>query len=89
MSDMWKSVSAPIHRAGVPFVAGGVVATFLAAFAWAPLAAVLALVTAWMIYFFRDPDRAHETWMSKRDGDDAFWERYKNFGATAEAYCAG
>jgi hypothetical protein len=39
--------------------------------------------------FFRDPDRAHETWMSKRDSDDAFWERYKNFGATAEAYCAG
>lgn len=38
--------------------------------------------------FFRDPDRAHETWMSKRDSDDAFWERYKNFGATAEAYCA-
>ena len=61
---MWKSVSAPIHRAGVPFVAGGVVATFLAAFAWAPLAAVLALVTAWMIYFFRDPDRVVPT----RDG---------------------
>jgi phosphatidylserine decarboxylase len=45
----------------VPFVAGGVVATFLAAFAWAPLAAVLALVTAWMIYFFRDPDRVVPT----------------------------
>ncbi len=58
---MWKSVSAPIHRAGVPFVAGGVIATFLAAFAWAPLAAVLALVTAWMIYFFRDPDRVVPT----------------------------
>lgn len=39
--------------------------------------------------FFRDPDRAHETWMSKRDSDDAFWERYKAFGSTAEAYCAG
>jgi hypothetical protein len=39
--------------------------------------------------FFADPDRAHETWMSQRDSDDAFWERYKNFGATAEAYCAG
>jgi hypothetical protein len=39
--------------------------------------------------FFADPDRAHETWMSKRANDDAFWERYKNFGATAEAYCAG
>ena len=39
--------------------------------------------------FFADPDRAHQTWMSKRASDDAFWERYKNFGATAEAYCAG
>ena len=39
--------------------------------------------------FFSDPDMAHETWMSKRPADDAFWERYKNFGATAEAYCAG
>jgi hypothetical protein len=38
--------------------------------------------------FFRDPDRAHETWMSKRASDDAFWERYKQFGATAEAYCS-
>jgi len=39
--------------------------------------------------FFSDPDRAHEAWMSQREADDAFWERYKNFGATAEAYCAG
>lgn len=39
--------------------------------------------------FFRDPDRAHDAWMSQRAADDAFWERYKNFGATAEAYCAG
>jgi hypothetical protein len=35
-----------------------------------------------------NPDAAHEVWLSKRPGDDAFWERYKNFGATAEAYCA-
>lgn len=39
--------------------------------------------------FFSDPDRAHETWMSQRASDDAFWERYKTFGATAEATCAG
>ncbi|MBI3505404.1 MAG: phosphatidylserine decarboxylase [Proteobacteria bacterium] len=61
MSDMWKSVSAPMHRAGVPFVVGGVITTFLAAITWAPLAAVLAVVTAWMIYFFRDPDRVVPT----------------------------
>jgi hypothetical protein len=37
--------------------------------------------------FFRDPDLAHKTWMSKSAGDDAFWDRYKSFGDTAEAYC--
>jgi hypothetical protein len=39
--------------------------------------------------FFRDPDAAHATWMSKRAADDAFWERYKSFGQTAQAYCGG
>ncbi len=39
--------------------------------------------------FFRNPDKAQETFLSKRNADDAFWERYKDFGATAEAYCAG
>jgi hypothetical protein len=39
--------------------------------------------------FFKDPDNAHATWVSQSASDDAFWERYKSFGATAEAYCAG
>jgi hypothetical protein len=39
--------------------------------------------------FFRDPDKAQQVKMSKRDNDDAFWERYKSFGDQAEAYCAG
>ena len=39
--------------------------------------------------FFKDPDKAHKVWLSKSDRDDEFWERYKNFGATAEAFCAG
>ncbi len=39
--------------------------------------------------FFKDPERAHATWISQSASDDAFWDRYKNFGATAEAYCAG
>lgn len=37
--------------------------------------------------FFRDPGKAQEVRMSKRDGDNAFWARYRNFAATAEAYC--
>lgn len=38
--------------------------------------------------FFRDPDQAQQVRMSKRDADNAFWGRYKNFAATAEAYCS-
>ncbi|MCA3248331.1 MAG: phosphatidylserine decarboxylase [Azospirillum sp.] len=61
MSDMWKSVAAPIHKAGVPFVAGGLVGTFLLGWVWGPLAAVGAVVTLWIAYFFRDPDRTIPT----------------------------
>lgn len=39
--------------------------------------------------FFNDPDEAHSVWISQRASDDAFWERYKNFGNMAEAYCGG
>lgn len=38
--------------------------------------------------FFKNPDKAHSTWLSKSSRDDAFWERYKQFGAYAEQYCA-
>ena len=39
--------------------------------------------------FFKNPDAAHATWVSQSKSDDAFWERYKSFGTTAEAYCGG
>jgi len=39
--------------------------------------------------FFKDPEEAHATWVSQSSADDAFWERYKSFGQTAEEYCAG
>ncbi|MDZ4095983.1 MAG: hypothetical protein U1D35_13875 [Paracoccaceae bacterium] len=39
--------------------------------------------------FFTDPDQAQDVRMSKRDTDNDFWARYKNFGDTAEVYCAG
>ena len=38
--------------------------------------------------FFRDAEKAQAVRMSKRDADNAFWARYKNFATTAEAYCA-
>ena len=39
------------------------------------------------VSFFKDPEKAHKVWMSKNRGDDAFWDRYKAFGAQAEAMC--
>ncbi len=39
--------------------------------------------------FFKDPDLAHATWISQKPSDDAFWDRYKEFGSLAEAYCGG
>jgi hypothetical protein len=38
--------------------------------------------------FFRDPDRAQQVRMSRRESDRAFWERYRAFGDYAEAACA-
>jgi hypothetical protein len=37
--------------------------------------------------FFKNPEKAHRVWMSKTKGDDAFWDRYKAFGAQAETLC--
>ncbi|RYH97324.1 MAG: hypothetical protein EON48_18425 [Acetobacteraceae bacterium] len=39
--------------------------------------------------FFKDPEAAHATWISQSKSDDDFWDRYKSFGQTAEAYCGG
>jgi hypothetical protein len=38
--------------------------------------------------FFKDPDKAQQVKMSKRNNDDAFWDRYQSFGEQAEAFCA-
>ncbi|TCO71270.1 hypothetical protein [Rhodovulum euryhalinum] len=38
--------------------------------------------------FFRDPHEAQEVRQSDRRRDAAFWERYRRFGATAEAFCS-
>ncbi len=38
--------------------------------------------------FFKDPDKAQKTKMSTTRADDAFWDRYKAFSETAQAYCA-
>ncbi len=39
--------------------------------------------------FFGDPQRAQDVRMSTTDRDNLFWDRYRDFGATAERSCAG
>lgn len=37
--------------------------------------------------FFTEPHEAQVVRQSDRRSDEEFWQRYKRFGATAEAYC--
>ena len=39
--------------------------------------------------FFSDPHQAQVVRQSDRRSDEAFWERYRNFGQTAEVFCRG
>lgn len=48
---------APVHPDGHKFVAIFAVLTLLFFLLWSPLGWLLALVTAWVVYFFRDPER--------------------------------
>jgi phosphatidylserine decarboxylase len=48
---------APVHRDGHKFVAIGLAVTFLLFLVWPALGWIAAVVTLWIIYFFRDPDR--------------------------------
>jgi phosphatidylserine decarboxylase len=52
-----RRVLAPLHPDGFKFVAAGVVATLLLFLLWAPAGWAAAVVTLWMVYFFRDPWR--------------------------------
>jgi len=47
----------PIHRDGHKFVGIALVLTLVGFLIWTPLGWILAAVTAWVVYFFRDPDR--------------------------------
>ncbi len=58
---MLRRVLAPLHPDGVKFVAAGVLATLLLFVLWAPAGWAAAVVTLWMVYFFRDPWRVTPT----------------------------
>ncbi|EWY37126.1 phosphatidylserine decarboxylase [Skermanella stibiiresistens SB22] len=56
-----QSVVVPINRAGWPFIALFAAATAVLAYISQPLGWIGALLTAWCVYFFRDPDRVVPT----------------------------
>ena len=56
-----QSVVVPINRAGWPFIALFAAVTAVLAFIAQPLGWVGAILTAWCVYFFRDPDRVVPT----------------------------
>ena len=58
---MLRRVLAPLHPDGFKFVAAGVLATLLLFLLWAPAGWIGAIVTLWMVYFFRDPWRVTPT----------------------------
>ena len=57
LGETLRLVAVPIHPAGWPFIAGGLVVAVLLGLLFAPLSWLALLVTAWMVYFFRDPPR--------------------------------
>ena len=54
---MLRRVLAPLHPDGFKFVLAAVLATVLLFLLWAPAGWAVAVVTLWMVYFFRDPWR--------------------------------
>ena len=48
---------APVHPDGHKFVGAGALAALLFFVLWPPLGWILAGITAWIVYFFRDPER--------------------------------
>jgi phosphatidylserine decarboxylase len=55
--SMAKYLWLPIHREGWPFIALFAVASGLLGLLWAPLGWLGLVLTAWCVYFFRNPDR--------------------------------
>jgi phosphatidylserine decarboxylase len=52
-----KSVLSPPHKAGYPFILGGIVLAVLGLIIWDPLAWLGLIFALFCLYFFRDPER--------------------------------
>ena len=55
--DTFRRTLAPIHKEGYPFILIGIVLTVLFGFFWQFLGWVFLILTLWICYFFRDPER--------------------------------
>jgi phosphatidylserine decarboxylase len=55
--DAITSLLVPIHREGTRFIIAFAIATLILFLIWAPLGWLGGVLTAWCVYFFRDPDR--------------------------------
>src|SRR4030081_507504 len=58
---MLRQILAPIHPDGWKFIAIAALATLVLFLLWAPAGWAAAIVTLWMVYFFRDPWRVTPT----------------------------
>jgi phosphatidylserine decarboxylase len=56
-----RRLLAPLHPDGFKFVAAGIAGSLLLFLLWAPAGWAAAVVTLWMVYFFRDPWRVTPT----------------------------
>jgi phosphatidylserine decarboxylase len=52
-----RSFFVPVNRDGYKFLGIGAVLTLLGFMLWSPLGWILAVVSGWIAYFFRDPER--------------------------------
>lgn len=57
LGDTIRNTFVPIHPAGYPFIAGFAVASLVLGLLWTPLFWIGMVLTAWCVYFFRDPAR--------------------------------
>jgi phosphatidylserine decarboxylase len=58
---VFETVLTPIHRAGWPLIAAFAVGAILLWWLWMPLGLLGVVLTAWCVYFFRDPARVTPT----------------------------
>ncbi len=55
--DSIRNTLVPINREGYPFIAAFAGATLVLGLIWTPLFWIGLILTAWCVYFFRDPER--------------------------------